>query len=141
MMMEFYKKLKKIIKNDPRYKADAYEFVMQALWFTQKKLEKKDHVTGKELLEGIREFGLEQFGPMTKAVFQHWGIRTTADFGEIVFNMVDDGIMRKTTQDSRDDFKNVYEFDKAFDIFNRKNYHLDLSQDKKDEDKDLLSPH
>lgn len=120
MSENFYKKLEEIIAKDNRYKTDAYEFVMQALWFTQKKLKKQGHLSGKELLEGIREFGLDQYGPMTRAVFKHWGINETADFGEVVFNMVENGLMGKTDQDSRADFKDVYDFDAALDIFNTK---------------------
>lgn len=141
MLSEFYNKLKMIIKKDPRYQADAYEFVMQALWFTQKKLERKGHVSGAELLDGIKQFALEQFGPMAKAVFEHWGVRTTLDFGEIVFNMVDCGLMKQTESDKKDDFANVYDFQEAFDVFGQKKYHLELPEGKKDEDKDLLSPH
>ena len=113
--MEFHEKVEVIIKKDLRYKADAYEFVMQALWFTQEKMKKKGHVTGKELLEGIKEFGLAQFGPMAITVFEHWGVKTTQDFGEIVFNMVENGLLKKTEDDSIRDFKNVYNFKKVFD--------------------------
>ena len=115
MILDFNKKVEEIIKRDPRYKPDAYEFVMQALFFTQRKLNRRGHVTGKELLEGVRECGLEQYGPMTKTVLQHWGIAKTEDFGEIVFNMVRNGLMGKNESDSRDDFKNVYDFKQAFD--------------------------
>lgn len=115
--MDFNQKVEEIIKIDIRYKPDAYEFVMQALWFAQKKLKKEGHINGRELLEGIREFGLEQYGPMTRAVFEHWGIKATADFGDIVFNMVRNGIMSKTDKDSPEEFKDVYEFKEAFDIF------------------------
>ena len=109
--MDFHGAVEKIVEKDPRYKADAYEFVMQALWFTQDKLKRKAHVTGKELLGGIREFGLEEYGPMARTVFEHWGVRTTDDFGAIVFKMVDNKLMSKTDEDSIDDFKNIYNFD------------------------------
>lgn len=115
MAGNFYEKIEEIIKKDPRYKLDAYEFVMQALSFTQRKLNREGHISGKELLDGIREFGLDLYGPMTKTVFQHWGVRTTEDFGEIVFNMVENGVLGKTDKDSRDDFKNVYDFNDTFD--------------------------
>lgn len=115
MTSDFNKKVEEIIKKDPRYKYDAYVFVMEALWFTQNKLKRKGHVTGRELSEGIRNFAIEQYGPMAKAVFKHWGIRTTEDFGEIVFNMVENGLMSKTEKDSRNDFKNIYGFQEAFD--------------------------
>ena len=115
MILDFNKRVGEITKKDPRYKPDAYEFVMRALWFTQRRLNREAHVTGKELLEGIREFGLEQYGPMTKAVFQHWGVEKTDDFGEIVFKMIENGLMGKNDNDSIDDFKNVYDFDEVFD--------------------------
>lgn len=115
MNIDFAKKIEQILKKDNRYRADAYEFTLQALWFTQDKLKRNNHVVGKELLEGIKEFGLEQYGPMTRTVFEHWGIRSTEDFGEIVFNMVENGLLRKTEDDSRNDFKNVYDFREAFD--------------------------
>jgi uncharacterized repeat protein (TIGR04138 family) len=121
MSADFYQKIEGVLTKDARYKADAYEFVMQALWFTQKRLDRQSDVSGQELLEGIREFALEQYGPMAKAVFQHWGINKTDDFGEIVFNMVEVGLMGKSEKDSPDDFKNFYDFNQAFNIFNPKN--------------------
>jgi len=120
MASKFCDKVTDICQRDRRYKPDAYEFVMQALWFTQKKLKRKDHISGQELLEGIKEFGLDQFGPMAKTVFHHWGIKVTEDFGEIVFNMVENGIMSKAEKDSREDFKNAYAFDDVFDVFRAK---------------------
>ena len=115
--MDFQEKVAQIIRRDPKYKPDAYEFVMQALWFTQKKFKIEGHVNGRQLLKGIKEFGLQQYGPMAKTVFEHWGINTTEDFGRIVFNMVNQGLLSKTEEDSPGDFKNVYEFKEAFDIF------------------------
>lgn len=123
MYTDFYRTIDKIVEKDQRYKPDAYEFVMRALWFTQNKLNRKGHVVGGELLEGIREFGLEQYGPMTKTVFEHWGIIKTEDFGEIVFNMVENGLMKKTESDSRDNFKNIYDFREAFD--SRRQFKID----------------
>ncbi len=116
MVMDFYKKVEEIVEKDPRYKPDAYEFVMQALWFTQRGLDRKGHISGRELLDGIKKFGLDQYGPLVKTVFNHWGVAKTEDFGEIVFNMVENRLMDKTDKDSRDDFKNVYDFNEAFDI-------------------------
>ena len=113
--MNFYNRLEEIIKKDTRYKLDAYEFVLKALWYTQENLKRKGHVTANELLAGIREFGLEQYGPMTRTVFGHWGVETTQDFGEIVFNMVENGLLGKTETDSRKDFKDIYNFEEAFD--------------------------
>ena len=115
MESDFHKKIEEITEKDSRYQPDAYEFVMQALWFTQNKLKRKGHVTGRELLAGIKEFALEQYGPMTRSVFEHWGIKATQDFGEIVFNMIENGLLGKTEKDSREDFKNIYDFSEAFD--------------------------
>ncbi len=112
--INFYKHVEKITEKDPRYKSDAYEFLMQALFYTQKKLKRKGHVSGRELSEGIREFALEQYGPMVKTVFGHWGIKKTDDFGEIVFNMVDNELLGRTEEDSRNDFKDIYDFDEVF---------------------------
>ena len=108
-----------ILAKDPRYQTDAYLFVKDALDYTQKLVVKpsKDdvrHVSGQELLEGIRAFALAQFGPMTTTVFEEWGIRRCEDFGEIVFNMVEIGLLGKTDNDSRADFQNGYDFDAAF---------------------------
>jgi len=108
-----------ILAKDPRYQRDAYLFVKDALDHTQKLVIKENkgevrHVTGQELLAGIREYALTQFGPMTKMVFEEWGIHRCEDFGEIVFNMVEIGLLGKTEQDSRADFANGYNFDEAF---------------------------
>lgn len=124
MSIDFYQKLEEITEKDRRYQADAYEFVMQAIGFTQRKLNREGHISGKELLEGIREFGLQQYGPLTKAVFERWGIKTTDDFGKIVFKMVENGLVRKTETDSQDDFKDVYHFNEALDIFKVKDNRL-----------------
>lgn len=114
-LIDFSKTMERITEVDKRYKAEAYNFVMEALAFTLRKIARPRHVSGQELLEGIREYALQQFGLLTRTVLQHWGVRCTEDFGEIVFNMVETGLLGKTTQDSRDDFKDRYDFKKAFD--------------------------
>lgn len=111
--------LEKIIAKDPRYPREAYFFVREALDHTQKmvlKSAKGDlrHVTGQELLGGIREYALAQFGPMTLTVLEEWGVRRCEDFGELVFNMVDNSLLGKTETDSREDFKGGYDFETAF---------------------------
>ena len=108
-----------IIARDPRYTRDAYGFVREALDFTQKLVLKEAkgvirHVTGQELLDGIRQFALQQYGPMVVTVFEEWGIKGCRDFGEIVFNMVEIGLLAKTDKDTRDDFQNGYDFTDAF---------------------------
>ena len=111
--------LEKILAKDSRYPRDAYVFVREALDFTQKLISRQNqdrirHVTGQELLDGIRQFALQQFGPMAAMVFEEWGIVRCLDFGEIVFNMVEIGLLAKTENDSREDFQNGYDFTDAF---------------------------
>ncbi len=81
----FHQVVEEICATDNRYKPDAYEFLLEALAFTQNKLKRKGHVSGGELLEGIRDLAIERYGPMVKAVLRHWGISETLDFGNIVF--------------------------------------------------------
>jgi uncharacterized repeat protein (TIGR04138 family) len=120
MEVDFDKELEKVIEKDPRYPKEAYYFVREALEFTQKKLGRltargeERHVTGQELLEGIREYALSEFGPMTLTVFEEWGIRRCEDFGEIVFNLVDAELLGKTENDTKEDFKGGYDFEEAF---------------------------
>lgn len=99
---------------DKRYKPDGYEFVMHALNFTQKKLKRPGHVSGRELSEGIREFALKLYGPMARTVLNHWGIHKTSDLGEMVFNLIERKILSKTESDTSADFENVYDFENAF---------------------------
>jgi len=111
--------LDKIVAEDPRYQRDAYLFVREALDFTQKKLTKQEkgaarHVSGQELLEGIRDFAIHQYGPMAMVLLNEWGIRRCEDFGEIVFNLVERNVLAKTEKDSRDDFRGGYDFTEAF---------------------------
>lgn len=119
----FDEALDDIVRRDPRYPREAYLFVREALDHTTKAVAKTGregarqeirHVTGQELLDGIRVFALEQFGPMALTVLNEWGIRRGEDFGEIVFNMVENNLLGKTEKDSREDFKGGYDFDAAF---------------------------
>jgi len=111
---DFYQVVENICSGDSRYKADAYEFMMQGLHFTQGKIKRAGHITGRELLEGLREFAIQQYGPMAKAVLNYWGVYKTQDFGHIVFNMIEDKLLAKTDADSLDDFKDIYNFDTVF---------------------------
>jgi uncharacterized repeat protein (TIGR04138 family) len=117
--LTFENTLALIVAKDPRYDRDAYLFVKDALDHTQKLVLKENreqirHVTGQELLEGIREYALTQFGPMAQLVFAEWGVHRCEDFGEIVFNLVEIGLLGKTEEDSREDFRNGYDFYTAF---------------------------
>lgn len=106
--------LKAILARDFRYTQEAYLFVRAGLEFTVRQLEKPRHVSGQELLEGIRTFALQEFGPMSKTVLAGWGIERTEDVGEIVFNLVDTGLLGKTERDCREDFADGYDFEEAF---------------------------
>ena len=108
-----------ICTRDTRYQPEAYAFLIEALDATVKGTFKDNpdhgkHVTGAELLEGIRNHALAEFGPMTHAILTDWGIRETIDFGEIVFNLINAGRLSKTDTDTLEDFRDVYSFDKAF---------------------------
>ncbi len=117
-----WNKIKEVIKKDPRYVIQAYQFVFEALDYTTTQLGKSmykttdadRHVSGKELMEGVRKYGLNQFGYMAFVVFEQWGIHQDADFGNIVFNLVEGGLMGKTETDTREDFKNSYDLKKVF---------------------------
>lgn len=119
-------KLAEVVGRDPRYAYEAYEFIDRALQHTQKMLgrERKPdiapgdprlHVSGRELLEGVRTLALAEFGLLAKTVFTMWGIRCTEDFGNIVFNLIDAGLMSRNDADTLDDFRDVYEFEQALD--------------------------
>ena len=116
----FEESVEQIAAGDPRYQREAYFFVREALDHTQRTIgraPKKNeirHVSGQELLNGIREYALQQFGPMTLTVLEAWGVKCCEDFGELVFNMVETRLLAKTERDSRDDFKGGYDFHEAF---------------------------
>ena len=111
---DLIKKVTDIAERDGRYSVDCFLFIFEALNFAQAKFGKMRHVTGKELLEAMKELALERFGPMSMTVFEHWGARTTDDFGEIVFLLVDSGLLGKTSSDSKEDFHHVYDFEEVF---------------------------
>ncbi len=112
---DFEERMRVVAKLDGRYHAEAYSFVLDGLNHTLSGLQEHRHVEGRELLEGIRELAKEKFGLLARTVLANWGISTTRDFGEIVFTLVNYGMMAKTDDDEMEDFDNVYEFKKAFD--------------------------
>jgi uncharacterized repeat protein (TIGR04138 family) len=110
--------LEMVLTRTPHYDRAAYHFLREALDFTLKE-RKKDtgesgHVTGQQLLDGIRRYALKQFGPMVPSVLEYWNIQRTEDFGKMVFALVEVGIFGKTDSDSLEDFKDVYSFEDAF---------------------------
>jgi uncharacterized repeat protein (TIGR04138 family) len=112
------------------YHPQAYHFVFAALRHTQETLgrdsrsEQSGHISGPELLEGVRTLGLQHYGMLAVSVFRSWGILGTEDFGRVVFELIESGEMRKTEDDRLDDFVEVYDFEKAF----RENYIPDTSE-------------
>ncbi len=115
----FAEALDSIVASDPRYQREAYVFLRDALDFTTKQQKKIKgatvrHVAGPELLDGVRQYALKEFGPMVITVFDSWGIHSCEDIGHMVFNLIGAGIFGKTEEDSMEDFKSVYDFEEAF---------------------------
>ncbi|MFH1022401.1 MAG: Minf_1886 family protein [Planctomycetota bacterium] len=105
----------KIVRKDPRFRPAAYFFMFEALDYVAAKMETPRHVTGQELLAGIRNLARIRFGFLAKTVFDRWGIHRTADFGAIVFHLVDAGLMGRTDSDTAADFEDGYDFTEAFE--------------------------
>lgn len=115
----FNEALARIVAQDPRYDEQAYVFIREALDFTIQRLSKPvhgpgRHVSGQELLDGMREYALQEFGPMAHRVLAHWGVHRGEDIGEMVFNLVNIGILGKTERDQKSDFEGSYDFEEAF---------------------------
>jgi uncharacterized repeat protein (TIGR04138 family) len=115
----FAEALDSIVASDPRYARDGYVFLRDALDFTTKQQKKIKgttvrHVAGPELLDGVRQYALKEFGPMVIPVLSFWGIHCCEDIGHMVFNLIGAGIFGKTEEDSLEDFKSVYDFEDAF---------------------------
>ena len=112
--------LETILAKDSRYPLEAYQFVREGLDYTQHKMAKMSgakeprHVTGRELTDGMRQYALETCGPMARLLLNDWGIHATEDFGEIVFNLVENNLLAKTKNDSREDFAGGFDFKEAF---------------------------
>src|SRR3954466_7588457 len=133
--------LEEMVRRDPRYAYEAYEFVFAALAHTQQLLGRspqqppeepleeeevvEHHVSGPELLDGIRDLALREFGLMARTVFRMWGINRTGDFGELVFNLVEVGLMSKTSEDQRLDFHDLYDLDQAL----VQDYHIEAKEE------------
>ena len=115
MNEEFDQLVSQIFLKDSRYHSDAYEFVMEALAFAQKKFRKEKHINGRQFLEGIKGLLINKFGPMTLPVLDYWGIKKTEDFGNIVYNLEKYKVIAKDQDDHYETFKDVYDFQKVFD--------------------------
>ena len=117
-----------LLNEDPRYCLEAYQFVRDGLQYAQESLQMGDdqqpdeakgeelekHLTGQQLCEAIRQYAIEQYGFMAQTVLKNWGINETGDFGNIVYNLIEVQLMKKSKHDRREDFNDVYSFDQAF---------------------------
>ncbi len=115
-------------KKDPRYREEAYHFAMEALNYAQKKFNAPKHVKSRELLSGIKDLLPKKFGPLTMTVLEHWGIQSTEDFGNIIFNLVENQVLTKTADDHIDQFRDGFDFDEVFTEGYRKKLHKRISR-------------
>jgi uncharacterized repeat protein (TIGR04138 family) len=117
--VSFTEALERVLAKDTRYTRDAYIFLRDALDFTLKKRRKSQReeatdVPADELLDGFRLYTLKECGPMSSLVLESWGVRSSEDIGNMVFNLVDTGVFSKTDLDTPEMFRNGFDFDQAF---------------------------
>lgn len=108
--------IRALAREDGRYKPDAFFFVQEALEHAIDAIGRRRHVSGRELSEGARDLAVDKFGYLARVVLEEWGVHVTRDFGEIVYLMINWGLMNKTAEDSIEDFNDVYTFNAAFDV-------------------------
>jgi len=107
--------LDELRERNPRFHTKAYFFVLAALHSVIRELDGPRHISGQELVEGVRSMALERFGPMAGTVLQHWGIHASEDIGRVVFALVEQGVLVKQDEDRPEDFVDVLDFDEAFE--------------------------
>ncbi|MEO0087330.1 MAG: Minf_1886 family protein [candidate division WOR-3 bacterium] len=107
-------KIDEIVKRNFKYKREAYIFVLDALEYTKRKLKKADHISAKELLLGFKELAQKEFGILAKIVLEQWGIKSTEDVGEIVFNLCEAKILTKREDDKKEEFAHFFDFEEEF---------------------------
>ncbi|MDQ6887675.1 MAG: hypothetical protein M3068_10310 [Gemmatimonadota bacterium] len=105
----------RIRAREPRFHENAYLFVLSALEYCQARMTERRHICGRELATACRDLALEQFGVMSRVVFEFWGVRSTADLGDIVFTLVELGLLISQQSDTREEFVDVFDFDRAFE--------------------------
>ena len=116
---KFTSAVEQIVRYDTRYAVEAYSFISDAVLYTTRKKEaesrmQKRHISGKELLQGIKEFAVEQFGPIAPEVLRYWGLNNSLAIGNVVFNMVNKKLLGKSQEDTIDDFRVEFDFDSEF---------------------------
>ena len=107
--------MEQIKLREPRFDERAYLFVLAALEHCQTHLSERRHITGPELAHSCRALALQRFGVTARLVLEHWGVQSTSDIGDIVFTLVDLGLLISQPHDSRDDFSGVFAFEDAFE--------------------------
>jgi len=127
-------RFRRLLERDPRYRWEAYQFIQESLVYAQKELKmgtptptetgsgevetetplNEPHLTGQELCEALRKRAIEQYGYLAKTVLNSWGVRTTSDFGDIVYNLINIECLKKSKGDHREDFNDNYDFDEVF---------------------------
>jgi uncharacterized repeat protein (TIGR04138 family) len=138
-MRTFRDHMAEVLARDPRYTIEAYAFVYEALEYTKRLRNRSrgrgrsrakplkrttEHVDGRELCEGARRLALDSYGMLALTVLERWGLRTTSDIGEVVYNLIASGHLLKTPSDARSDFDDVFDFDQAF----RRGFQLTLDE-------------
>ena len=105
-----------LVRAYPEYRAEAYHFVFEALDYTlSNRGGARRHVSGPEIMEGVRLLALEKFGYLARTVLRQWGVTSTDNFGEIVFHLISVDLLQKTADDRPEDFIGLYDFEIAFD--------------------------
>lgn len=107
--------LSQLVRRHPRYAEPAYVFILASLHQRLERLDAPRHVSGAELAEAVKELAMERFGPLARTVLEHWGIHSTGDLGEVVFLLVEYGVLIKQPTDRREDFDGLYSFEEAFE--------------------------
>jgi uncharacterized repeat protein (TIGR04138 family) len=113
----FEQAIHRATERDSRYLQGAYEFVLEALHLSIEQLRGGDeaqHVSGQELLEGVKQLALREFGPLAQTILNTWGLYEGMDVGNIVYNLIDVGYFGRSEGDSIDDFAECYDWDEAF---------------------------
>ena len=105
----------RIRAREPRFHERAYLFILSALEYSQSRLAERRHISGRELAGACRDLALERYGVMARLVLEHWGIRSTADIGDVVFTLVELGLLISQPTDRREEFADVFDFDEAFE--------------------------
>ena len=107
-------RIQALCERDGRYKPEAYTFTMAAVSYSIARIGEPRHISGRELLAGLKELTIESYGPMAKEVLNYWGIRDCRDVGHVVFSLVDEGLLSKTDSDSIEDFDEGFDFEEEF---------------------------